>query len=293
MKLVENKFGHGAIKTNFLRKSLRRISRETVRAGEPFDWVKGYDARKTVGPITIKDQGTSSSCGGQAGSYFLEIQSKLRNGKDVVSAKSIYAPVAFKGGGTTINALETQIGAHGANLEASVPSYDVTGTPLSELKMTDKSFLTPETVKDAITRAGYLPINVHVDIESVAQAIRDYGGVLIEITGQNNGTWLSPTPLPPSKSNPSELWNHFMCGFGASMADQQQIDCLQSWGVDVGEQGIQHLQKAYFDSGYIREVFTFVYDTQIVPIDPNQDIWSAVVNWFRRLWGLTSSPRFA
>lgn len=286
-QLVEGHFGHGARKSKIHKRLWRKVRVPHVSAGQPFDWSQSFDIRTKVGAIGIKNQGSSFSCGGQAGAYFMEIQGKLRQDQDVLSAKSIYAPIAYPGGGTELDHLETQIGAHGANLETVVPSYDATGNPLAESQMIDMSWENDFLTRDALARSGYLPMRVGNDIESVASAIRDYGAVIWIIEGQNNGTWLSPYPQPPSKQNKNPIWRHFMCAIGAQAPNGvKQIDALQSWGRIAGDQGIQHFREDYFDSGHITDVFTCIYDLNVHPLVSNQSPWSNVVRWFQRFWAV-------
>jgi peptidoglycan hydrolase-like protein with peptidoglycan-binding domain len=39
------------------------------------------------------------------------------------------------------------------------------------------------------------------------------------------------------------------------------IDMYQSWGISVGDQGIQHFDESFINSGCIMDVFTFVKHT--------------------------------
>lgn len=287
----ENQFGHGARPINKVHRFLnRKMGRQTVKGMSLFDWNTGFDVRDKIGPITIKNQGTNDSCSGQAGSYFLEIQRKLQGIKESdLSAKSIYAPIAYPGGGTTIPYLETALATTGANFEQAVPSYDSNGNPFPEAQMVDISWETVALSQDALTRAGYTPIDIPRDIDSVASAIQQYGAVIWEITGQNNGTWTSSIPLAPNPGSQNPLWHHFMCAIGARMlGGKKVIVALQSMGSSWGDNGIQYFTEDYFNSGYIVDVFSFIYDKQLVPAS-DETIWQAVANWFRRqpwFWSL-------
>lgn len=279
-KLVENRHGHGAIKRSPIHRFIRRTFKKKLgRSGEPFNW--SFPLNNTT-KIKIKDQGVSSSCGGQAGSYFLEVMDGV-----VISAKSVYAPIAYPGGGTTVTALESQIGARGANLEISVPSYDANGVPLSEHLMTERSWQNEALRIDAENRAGYMPLSVDLTINAIAEAIRDHGAVIFEIQGQNNGTWLSPYPVHPTRKSKEEIWAHFVCAIGAQVVNgRKQIDFLNSWGTDVGDIGVQHLTEEYINSGYLVDAFTFIPDSQVTPGMTNKNIWANLVRYFRRKWNM-------
>lgn len=280
----------GAIPLSIIRRKVRSLLRKKAIRGFGFDWNIGYDVRDTIGPITIKNQGDNFSCGGQSGSYFLEIQRRLQGiNEGQISAKSIYAPIAFVGGGTTISMLEKQIGGNGANLETQIHSYDAYGQPLAEYLMAEKSWITPDLSIQALGRAGYVPYDVSENIDDIALAIRTYGAVIWEITGQNNGTWSTAYPKPPSKNNKNELWHHFMCCIGAKLIDgKKTIIALQSMGEGYGEHGIQYFQEDYFDSKYIVDAFTFVYGKYLIPQKDNKTFWADVIRWFRRYWGLAT-----
>lgn len=286
--LVENQHGHGAVKLNKLHRKWNKLNRPKIaRASLPFDWNKGYDVRDTIGPISIKNQGTSSSCSGQSGAYFLEIQERLRFiNEGALSAKSIYAPIAERGGGATVIGVMTQIGSAGATKEATVPSYFVTGEPLSESMFVEKSWVTDITTQDALTRAGYTPYDIGENIDTIAETVRDYGAVIWEIAGQNNGTWLSAFPKPPVKGG-ADIWYHFMCVIGAKMVNgQKSLIVLNSWGESVGDHGVQYFTQEYFDKKGIIDAFTFIYDTKLVPNSDNHSVWAEIARWFRLKWKL-------
>lgn len=285
---MEEKIHNGAIPINFIRRKIRQMVRNKVAKGFSFNWQEGFDVRDIIGPITIKNQADNYSCGGQSGAVFLEVQRRLQGLKEgEISAKSIYAPIAYVGGGTTINMLEKQIGGNGGNLEKDVPSYDIYGKPLPEYMMTEKSWLTPEISIDAMARAGYIPYDIPENIDDVANAIKTYGAVIWQIRGQNNGTWTTAYPKPPSKTNKNVIWNHFMCCIGAKLVNgQKTIIALQSMGEGYGDKGVQNFQDNYFDSGHIVDAFTFVFGKYLVPNPDNKTFWADVLRWFRKQWGL-------
>ena len=293
----EKKLGHGVSRRNPLVKRVQKLSRRLrgrriAGAGIPFNWNVGFDVRDTIGAIKIKNQGSSESCGGQAGAYFLEIQRKLQNimggFEGAISAKSIYAPWRRVGGGMTVTELNTQIGAHGANLEATVPSYDINGNPLTESMMTDMSWSTPRLLNDAMTRAGYTPYDIAENFETVAQTIRDRGAVLMEIRGTDNNTWLTSFPSINRTGNP--FWYHYICFLGAKIINNKKyLIGINSWG-NIGDKGCQYFGEEWFTSKNIIDAFTFIHDSQLIPLPSAQPtIWQALALWFRNQWKLASS----
>lgn len=293
--LVENQFGHGGKKTNFIVRKIRRWRRgkydkyrkSLVSGSSPYDWSIPYASPHS----SVKNQMSSFSCGGMAGSYLLAIVrflGGLVTTMEELSAKSIYAPIAYPGGGTTQQDLETQLCVHGANLESQVP--DINNGTCTESFMSEKSWITSDISEDAIKRAGYTPLSVSIDMDSIAEAIRNEGGVIMIVQGKNaeGDGWFAPYPTPPSKSNPNPIWEHFVCGFGTQAPlNVKQIDFLQSWGITVGDRGIQHFREDYINSGYIVDCFTIVRDDKLTPV-PTQGLnvvqlmYQSVCLWFKR-----------
>lgn len=284
---MEN-FKHGAVHRPIRRKIhrvWRKVTGKKLVKGMGVDWNAGSRFRNKISPLPIKNQGQNYSCSGQAGSYFLKIQRMIQGiNEGEISAKSIYDPIAYSGGGTTIKELMTQIAVKGANLEKDVSSYDQFHDPLTEVQIKNKSSQTPELIKDALTRAGYTPYDIGDDIESVADAINTYGAVIFEITGQdgNNPNWRSATPQPPSKTNPGPYWYHFMCAYDFEIDSngKKRIIAIQSEGPSWGNNGVQYFYENYFTGKYL-DAFTFIYDLNLVPNSDNHSTWAEVARWFR------------
>lgn len=276
---TEAQMRHGAIPLHPIHRRFRKMMRKKIVRGMGVDWTKPFSTFR----FPIKNQSTNDSCSGQASSMALQIERKSRGIiEGEISAKSFYAPIAYSGGGTTVVALERQFKLSGANLEASVPSYDAQGNPLPEYLVADKSWMTPALTADAVTRAGYTLYDCGVDIENVAQAIEDYGFVIFEVQGQDNGSWTSAFPTPPSKTNPNQIWSHFMVFFDfCTINGVKYLAAYQSMGIGWGQGGIQFFGKNYFDSGYIIDCFTFQFDGKIqVPVMPPRSLWSSLADWF-------------
>lgn len=325
----ENQLSHKGAKSigkihRFLHRKLFRKSFPKTVKGAGFDWNTGFDVRDIIGPITIKNQSVNDSCSGQAGSYFIEIQRRLQKIQEgAVSAKSIYDPIADAGGGTTVPQLVSQLCTKGASLEASVPSYDASGNPLTEAMMVEKSWITPAMLKDALVRAGYTPYDVTVNVDTIAQVIRDWGAAIMEVQAKNgeNPGWQSSTPQYPSAVNKNELWAHFMTLIGAigitpdeyvnlgkgidtydairarykanplSNSGNRTVKCivaLQSEGEEWGDKGIQLFYESYFESGYIPDVFTCCFDNRLIPNSDNFSPFAWWWRWFKIYLGLST-----
>jgi hypothetical protein len=180
---------------------------------------------------------------------------QIKLGGQELSAKSAYSPIFANGGGVNVSKGETEAKVLGITTEANVPSKDLYGN-CTETFMEDKSWMNAKTLDDCFTRRGYNTLNVPINIDSIAQAIRDYGFVIFLVQGQNNGSWLSTTPVPPV--NNQNLWGHFVCSCTPALIGVSKfIKFYQSWGNSVGEQGLQYFSEAYINSGYIVDCFTF------------------------------------
>jgi peptidoglycan hydrolase-like protein with peptidoglycan-binding domain len=244
--LVENKFGHGAIFSHPYIQEIKDIFiGKTSISG--FDWSKGIIGR-TMYPV--KNQDKAFSCGWE----FLSRAIQIKTGKNI-SAKSGYSQNFSSGGGMNLSQIESSSGYIGSTSEASVPSNKPDGS-CDEPFMEDVSWKNDTKLKESISNAGYDIVYINTDIDSTASAIQKYGAVGMLIVGQNNGTWQSSNPLPPS--NNSGLWGHYMCYTSnipaITPATRKVIPAYQSWGIKTGDNGIQYFGEDYFNSGYIYSI---------------------------------------
>lgn len=272
--LVENKHGNGAVVKHPLVAKLIHQSRPFVgKSGVPFNWTQGVQREFTA---NIKNQFQSDSCGGQMYSRFKEIYDTViaKLPQQEYSAKSFYALGVAVGGGMFEGIVKSQALNIGLNAESIVPSYKADGTT-DEPFMTDVSFRNETIIQDALAHAGMKMVSVSVDKDSIAEAIRDYGAVCWTIHGQNNGTWESANPQFPT--NNQNLWAHYMCSMASIAPDLNKIPMYQSWGVDVGDKGVQYFDEAYINSGYIVDCFTFVESA--TPTEQKEWTLQAMIAW--------------
>lgn len=236
----------------------------------PFDWSTEVDVEAKVAQaigaplfkIPIKAQNGSGSCGGQAWSYLAEIQEALATGTfEERSAKYVYSQTFWPNGGGSVGSDNAAIySRQGVAREALLTSYDA-GLPPSEAFMERPMDITDAMRVDAKTDRAYPYASVATNIDSAAQAIRDNGGIILLISGSNNGTWGSSTPTAPKPGD--IVWRHFICAIKAKMLNGKKAICfLNSWGGAVGENGQQWLTEDYFNASPapILEVWTHVYN---------------------------------
>lgn len=239
--LVEGKFYHGGIEDtpDFRDYDYSEIGMVSV----PFDWNAGFDIEQVIGrKIPVKDQGQTGSCGGQAWSYLGEVLEAIAtNSFEGRSAKFIYSQTFVPGGGSAGRDNSNIAVKQGFAREALLPSYE-NGMPPSEGFMERKQDITDAIRADASTFEAKSYANVHGDIESIVQAIRNCNGVIIGIRGENNGTWTTAFPQIPK--NPQ--WAHWLYAGKAKIINgKKYIGVINSWGTSVGEQGWQWIGEDY------------------------------------------------
>lgn len=217
----------------------------------PFDWKIGYDYEEDLASIglhiltRIKDQNGSGSCGGQVEGYGGASISAFHDGVyEEKSAKFTYAPVASPGGGSSGRDLSNRTIKFGWGSEALTSSYE-NGKPPSEAFMERAQDITPAALQHAVKDRALNYNLVPVNIDFVAQAIRDNKFVRLGVVGSNNGTWRTADPVPPTDHE--EHWYHWIAGLKARMRNgKKAIGFPNSWGTAAGDQGWQWLSEDWF-----------------------------------------------
>lgn len=233
---------------------------EVALGASPFDWDKGYDAFVDLGikPI-MQDQGSSSSCTGQGTkAYVRRWLKKLLNIDEEQSAKFIYGPIHFSGGGAQIRDAVAIPATKGSLKESLLSSYE-NGSPPSEPYMEDYRD-DPQLLPIAKTFDKFtyrlIPGGTN-DIDVFAAAIRDNLGVVGGFTGTNAG-WCRPDVHYPQGND--HQWGHCVDLCAAGRLDVPVGDfpvgtkCVftkNSWGdryaIKTGRwAGYQAIPEAYF-----------------------------------------------
>lgn len=222
-----------------------------------FDWQKGFDIEQVVGKLPVKNQEQTFACGGFAwASYSYVLDQTNREEK---SEKFIYSHTHASGGGSAGRVNCDFCVKNGVCSKVLCPLPN----PLTEAEITRTDDITSGAYTDALTNKEKSYLSVNNDIDSVAQAIANNNGLVIGIRGENNGTWLSKFPLPPSIAN-SNRWAHWLyCGKAVLINGKKYIGFLNSWGDSVGEQGWQYIGEEYFGGANIFEVWTMMYNNDI------------------------------
>lgn len=247
---AENKFGTGCrpeVNISFAASFDDYAKENPIK----IDWDSGYDIRNVLGgDIPFKNQMSASSCVGNGVSYkvweYQVIEMMNKYGMDleqlyinhpdeigIVSAKAIYSQIRLSGGGAYIGQGINLVCDWGSVTEEVVPSYRSDGT-------TDEAFYSDKTWKDSRVDAlakilqGKEPriIMASDSIDLMAQAILQTGSVVGGVYGENNGTWMTERPKPPTKVD----WAHciYIAAFGKDQYGKF-IAFPNSWGNLLGK----------------------------------------------------------
>ena len=211
------------------------------------EWQAGFDIRSKLGlsRLPIKNQFSSSSCVGQAFSYYGAILNLAETGVyNEFSAKSIYSQIRLPQGGAFFRDGAKLMVDFGSLLELTIKSYKSDGT-VDEQFISEKNWITPELIEMAkvFQSKEYRLIN-GIGIDVFAQAIRDNNGVVFGVEGVNNGTWNNLQPVPPSTNSD---WAHALygVGFGINSQGKKTIYTPNSWGDRFGG-AMQEITEDYF-----------------------------------------------
>jgi len=250
----ESKLGHGALQDR-QEQSVREYD-HLVLGAAPFDWVAGYDVEDELGiKLPTKDQKQVPSCVGEAAATLAYVinafellrvyghGSVLKDHLQELSSKSVYSQIAlgFDQGAYISDGAELLVD-YGINTEKEVPSKPKTNEHMFEVMWRNPALY--DNAKNYQGREARM-IRAKHDISLMAQAIRDNGGVLIGVNGQNNGTWSSLFPQPPK----FRQWGHCMYAGKAKLINNSPfIGVKQSWGDNVGDKGWQWLGEDWFTS---------------------------------------------
>jgi hypothetical protein len=267
--VAEKMFGTGAIRDTKDERDFQWS--ELGHGSAPFDWSKGYDveaeiSKKIGSPFTlpIKDQGTSGSCGGQAWSYLdASIEALATGTYEERSARFVYSQTFVPGGGSAGRTNAEILKNQGDARELMFTSY-IGGAAPDEVFMEKHSDITAEVKADAKSGLSLsYGNNIPLSINELAKAVRDNGGIILGIVGQDNGTWLTAFPKPPADSG--EHWYHWIyVGKARLIGGKKYLGFANSWGEGVGQSGWQWLSEEYVNT--------------ILPHDPDgRAIWST---WF-------------
>ena len=217
-----------------------------------------FDIEKELGfTLPVKNQGSSSSCVGQAAATYayvlnsIELRriyfSKTKEVSPELSARSVYSQIAQPFGGAYMGDAFRLMVKGGLNKEQDVPSYE-NGLPPTEQFMTTKDWKTSLLEYKAKNYQGkeYRFIRNTYSIDLVAQAIVENNGCLLGVYVGRDSSWLGSEPRYDEYRGYSHL---VYAGKLRVYEGKRWIGILNSWGENIGERGWQWLSEDFFVSG--------------------------------------------
>lgn len=246
--------GTGAIKDKKDKRDYKYSDAVVALGIEPFDWSVGYNIEQILGlKLEVKNQNGSGSCGGQAWSYY----GQALDPHEEKSAKFIYAQTFIPPAGSAGRDNCELVIKKGWGTEALTVSYEAGHAP-SEAFMQRKSDITEEAYNQALTEKALSYAQVTLNIDSIAQAVRENKGCIIGITGVDNGSWRTAFPIP-FKNGDRNAWNHWLyVGKLKIINGKKHLGVINSWGTTVGEKGWQWLSEDHMP--FIWSAWTLVKD---------------------------------
>ena len=240
-----NTKGKGAVKEKFKLRHLLRHRLDVHLRFHPEFKTAPINYKNIALMFPVKDQGTSSSCGGQAFSSALEVAKNIRDGGIIpLSAKDIYSHCFLKGGGSQASTLINFVESQGADTEADVPSYNPDGTPMTEaqyetIATRNEDVALNQVVFNSFTYNGN-------DINAVKQAI-DTGVTVCALLG-NNVCWAASNGVVEVPTTTD--WGHFLhlCNYDDT---KQLVCCKNSWGTEAGDKGYYFIPYGYFSKNRV------------------------------------------
>lgn len=261
-QLAKRGFAEGVFGTGL------RIS-DYLPAGNPleigygeFDWERGFDVEEYLRgvhnptfKIPVHNQNGSLSCVGQAISMYASVKNYLETGIWVkLSARDLYSRIFVGFGGAYLEDGMMQGVNVGILPEHEVPSYDK-GQPPSESFMRIKPMNSVSYDNLRYVVSGRDCRWLYPNIDEFAKAISLNCGLLMGVNGDNNGTWFTKEPVPPT----NVIWSHAIYAAKAKLINgKKKIIFLNSWGEGVGDFGWQMIGEEWFETDNV--FHGWVYD---------------------------------
>lgn len=220
-----------------------------------FDWTKGYDVEAELSlmhnktfHLPVHHQDGSLSCVGQAWTTYGSVKNYVEMAEwTKASARDMYSHIFLASGGSYIRRGGQRYTGTGVLPEKEWPSYDQ-GNPPSESFMRKRIRKSEvyDNLRYVMKGKEYRRVSFS-SIDDIAKAISLNHGVVLGVKGDNNGTWYSEFPKPPTKA----VWGHALYfGRAKLIHGDKYIGACNSWGEQVGDDGWQ-----WFGEDWLRYMF--------------------------------------
>ncbi len=242
-----NQFGKGALIAPIALRDFRLELAGAVLLPSQFS------VKDKVG--TIKNQNGSSSCVGQAFSYYVEVLNTIETGqKTALSARDIYSLIYQPQGGSFLKDAANKVCNSGVIPESEASSYQE-GNPPSEVYMRSRNDINDQKVEDGKTYLSrkYLTF-ANNNVEMFKQAIYQGQGCVVACQG-NNICWQGEQITTPGIGQSN--WAHaiYLCGYDDLT---KNFIFVNSWSDKWGNGGFGLLPYSYVASGLVSNPFTLV-----------------------------------
>ena len=180
-----------------------------------------------------EDQNGSSSCVGQGWSYY-HWQLKQKD----FCRRDIYAWIFYPGGGAQIRDGGLRIVNYGQETRDNAQDPN----PETELGMESLIGLDPNKEKINQELNSFVLLK---DIDTIANAIKQYSGVVFGVIGSNEGWQNIALPEPPL--NGEVQWGHclYLFGYHTHSNGKKCVIAKSSWGI-AGNTTTHHITEDYF-----------------------------------------------
>jgi hypothetical protein len=218
----------------------RDFSASFVLGAPAIDWSKEF--RLPEPPD--HDQGSSLSCVSHAWSYM-----HWQHHKQDWSRRDVYSQIYLPQGGAYLREAGRILTTYGQADKNEAP--DPRAWEYTEAAMRKRDDITRSEEADGL-EAGYYFVNAKSP-DAIAQAIRDAGGCIFGVLGDNPGWSDLLNPTPPVSWD----WGHALYAFGFHMhGGQKCIIAKSSWC----RTGIKehHIKQNYFDSANTFDGWTLI-----------------------------------
>lgn len=219
---------------------------EIAGAPIPADW-KEKDPLKDFVTYPKRNQKSQNSCTCYQLAKQLSIDELTENGVwRELSPRSVYPYQVVQGGGANSLLVTKHAAKFGMTLEHLLKTDDLT----EEEVVKDTGYVT-DAKQVALIYAPDHYIECVPTIENIATILETFKaagkkkGITFSVVGQNNGTWRSTYPKPPTSKTLAPWYHRVIATDYGLIGGKKAISIDNSWGDGIGNKGQQFLFEDY------------------------------------------------